>query len=206
MKNRSKDSTYTLVVTGMLVALVLILSLTGIGLIQVPFLPFKITLYVIPIIIGLQTQNIYVGMTVGLFFGLSSLYNNWTAAPVAYSYLFRSPFVSVLPRLLIAPAALLPMRFCNNRKSALYASAAVGSIANTVFTLSAMTLMVFILKKFELNVFFLSDIMPLIQSLDMKAHAIAIWGPSLVNAALEAVLASMICPLITLAYDKIRNR
>ena len=140
---KTESSTHRLVVTAMLVALVLILMFSGLGFI--PFLVFAITLYHIPVILAADSEGWISGLAVAFVFGATSLYQSLTSPAGLYDPLFVNPLVSILPRLLIVPAAMLGLRlFHKNRHLSYAASALLGTLANTVFTLSAVSLAIWI--------------------------------------------------------------
>ena len=90
--------TRKLAVTGMMTAIMIVMGTTPLGFI--PIGPFKITIMHLPVIIGAILEGPVVGLVLGLFFGLFSLYQAVTA-PTILSPLFMDPLVSVLPRMLI---------------------------------------------------------------------------------------------------------
>ena len=189
------SSTHRLVVTAMLVALVLILMFSGLGFI--PFLVFAVTLYHIPAIIAAQSQGWISGLVVAFMFGATSLYKALTAPAGLYDPLFVNPLVSILPRLLIVPATMLGLRlFRKNRRLSYAASALLGTLANTVFTLSAISIALWV-----------SPGTVGLEAGNAVAVAIgAIWSASAVNALLECALAVLVCTAVMSALDKIYKR
>ena len=93
-----KTKTRKLAVTGMMTAIMIVMGTTPLGFI--PIGPFKITIMHLPVIIGAILEGPVVGLVLGLFFGLFSLYQAVTA-PTILSPLFMDPLVSVLPRMII---------------------------------------------------------------------------------------------------------
>ena len=90
-------------VIGVLSAISIMMSmLPFIG--YIPIGPIKATIMHIPVIIGAIIEGPVVGATIGLIFGLTSLWNAITQ-PVILSPLFLNPLVSVLPRILIGIVA-----------------------------------------------------------------------------------------------------
>lgn len=83
---------------GMLSGLSIILGLTPLGML--PLGVIRITTLHIPTIIGAIIGGPIVGGLTGLIFGIFSLVQN-IIAPVAISFIFWNPLVSVLPRFLI---------------------------------------------------------------------------------------------------------
>lgn len=120
-------------VIGVLSAISIMMSmLPFIG--YIPIGPMKATIMHIPVIIGAIIEGPLVGATIGLIFGLTSLWNAITQ-PVLLSPLFINPLVSVLPRILIGIVAYYVYQGVYKLSKKVYASGFVagiiGSIANT---------------------------------------------------------------------------
>jgi uncharacterized membrane protein len=97
-----KTTTRRITVTGILIALSLILGLTPVGYIPIP--PIKITLMCIPVIIGTIMEGLVPGLILGLVFGVTSMIQLFMGDPMMA--LFNvNPFYMLLiiyiPRLLI---------------------------------------------------------------------------------------------------------
>lgn len=195
MRN-STERTRRLTTAALLAALVLLLSFTNLG--YIPFLTLAITIVHVPVIIAVLTGGGRTGMLVAFLFGATSWYQSLTNPTSILSPLFQNPLVSVLPRLLIVPAMLLAMRcFRKNPRSKLMygVTAATGSLANTVLTLSAVSLHI--------------RIAPQAVGLDAasgSAMIATVWATSMVNAALECAAAVFICAAVMTAYDKVFRR
>ena len=89
---------------GMLSGISIFMGLTGLGFIPLPFM--KATIMHIPVIIGAILEGPLVGATVGLVFGLFSIYQNITA-PTLLSPVFMNPIVAIIPRVLIGITFIL---------------------------------------------------------------------------------------------------
>ena len=90
-------------VIGVLSAISIMMSmLPFIG--YIPIGPTKATIMHIPVIIGAIIEGPVVGATIGLIFGLTSLWNAMTQ-PTITSIFFLNPLVSILPRVLIGVVA-----------------------------------------------------------------------------------------------------
>ena len=128
---------------GMLSGISIFMGLTGLGFIPLPFM--KATIMHIPVIIGAILEGPLVGATVGLVFGLFSIYQNITA-PTLLSPVFMNPIVAIIPRVLIGITSYYIYRFIQNRfntpKIAFGFAAVVGTITNTVGVLG-LTYLVF---------------------------------------------------------------
>lgn len=140
-------TTRRLVITGMLAAISIILGLTPIGFIPLPFSPTKATIMHIPVIIGSIVEGPIVGLIIGLIFGSFSMYQAATMATNPTQFVFLDPVVAVLPRMLIAITSYYAYRgvksMLNKSFSAVAASivaAAVGTLTNTVGVLLAIYL------------------------------------------------------------------
>ena len=84
MKTRKRDTRW-IVGVAMFVALQLVLQITGIGLIPLPFI--KATTLHIPVILGAVVLGPLAGGILGGVFGLCSIWTN-TVAPSALSFAF----------------------------------------------------------------------------------------------------------------------
>lgn len=120
-------------VIGVLSAISIMMSmLPFIG--YIPIGPMKATIMHIPVIIGAIIEGPVVGATIGLIFGLTSLWNAITQ-PVLLSPLFINPLVSVLPRILIGIVSYYVYQGVYKTSKKVYASGfiagIIGSLANT---------------------------------------------------------------------------
>ena len=89
--NQKKSTTYDLVITAMLTAIVILLGFTPLGLIDLPLI--KATILHIPVILGSLLLGWRKGAFLGAVFGAVSLIKN-TMAPSVLSFAF-SPFMPV---------------------------------------------------------------------------------------------------------------
>lgn len=106
---------------GILGAFSVVISMTPIGYIPLPFFPgVNATTMHIPVIVGGILGGPMVGFFVGLIFGVSSFMR-------ATSPFFLDPLVSVLPRLLIGMTSYYTYKFTKNS----IATAIVGTATNT---------------------------------------------------------------------------
>ena len=134
LKNTSrafKFGTRQLTIIGMLSAISIILGLTGYGFIPLPMA--KATIMHIPVIIGAILEGPIVGATVGLIFGIFSMFQNLTN-PNILSFAFMNPLVSVFPRILVGiiPYYCYKLTFKNNQLIRIGLSVAIGSLTNTL--------------------------------------------------------------------------
>ena len=89
-----KMSTRSIVITGMLGAIAIVLGASGMGIIPVPTPAGKATIMHVPAILGGIIEGPLVGAMVGLIFGLFSFLNATT--PMA-----ADPIVAIIPRIFI---------------------------------------------------------------------------------------------------------
>jgi len=133
------SSTKKLVITGMLVAISIILDTTPVGTIRLPTV--SATIAHIPTIIGAILCGPVVGAVVGLSFGVTSLIRNLTQPTSLLSFAFINPLVSVLPRALVGIVAYYiyyVLKKITNDNISIAIAAAVGSITNTIGVLGMM--------------------------------------------------------------------
>ena len=121
-------------VIGVLSAISIMMSmLPFIG--YIPIGPTKATIMHIPVIIGAIIEGPVVGATIGLIFGLTSLWNAMTQ-PTITSIFFLHPLVSILPRVLIGVVAYYVYQGIYKISKKVYAAGfmagLIGSLANTV--------------------------------------------------------------------------
>ncbi|MGE5508666.1 MAG: ECF transporter S component [Chitinophagales bacterium] len=107
-------------VAGLLGAMTVVLAVSPIGRIPVPWTGLVATTMHLPAIIGGILEGPAVGAGVGLIFGVYS----WL---VPSNPFFSNPLVSVLPRLLIGPLAYLAFRATRRAEWA----AVAGTVTNT---------------------------------------------------------------------------
>lgn len=132
-----------LTVCAMLTAIIWLLTVSPVGF-TLPFFGISMTFNHIPMIVGTLMEGLGVGMVLAAMFGLSSMYTAF-ARPTYYSPLFQNPLVSVLPRLFTAPITYFVYRgvkkICPGKPALAWGAAAIaGTLANTLFTLAAMSI------------------------------------------------------------------
>ena len=98
-------NTKRLTATALMLALTLILGLTPLGFLPLPFLSIDVTLMCLPVIIGAVLLGWRSGLLLGLTFALTSLYKAFTAPSPLVAALMSHPlalYPSIfLPRLLV---------------------------------------------------------------------------------------------------------
>lgn len=135
MKNKKKSSSKTrrLVLIGALGGISIFLGVSGLGLIRLPI--FSLTIMHIPVIIGALLEGPVVGISVGLIFGLFSMYQNITA-PGLTSFIFWNPIVALIPRMLIGIVAYYSFKLFKSKiKNTVVCAgiaAVLGTLTNTI--------------------------------------------------------------------------
>lgn len=131
----TRIATRKIVITGILMAVTIVLGMTPMGLIPIP--PIYATTLHIPLLIAVMLEGPLVGTLLGVGFGLFSMYNAMTT-PTPTSFIFMNPLVALLPRLLITPAAYFVNKWLQKalrgraRHLSIPIAAIVGSLTNTV--------------------------------------------------------------------------
>jgi uncharacterized membrane protein len=137
----SQERTRKIVITGVMGAISAFLGITRWG-----YLPsvagVSVTIMGIPVIIGAILEGPWVGVGVGLIFGLTSMLQA-AIAPIGPSDpWFTNPLLSVLPRLFIGPVAWLAWTALKRWPVVgLIAAAIAGSLTNTVLVLGMIGLL-----------------------------------------------------------------
>ncbi|MBE6345289.1 MAG: ECF transporter S component [Spirochaetaceae bacterium] len=131
--NTSKISLNKKIATvGVLGALTVLLGITPLGFIRLPW-GLAITLLHIPTIIGTLIAGWPVGIGIGAVFGILSMIQA-ASNPVGLDACFVNPLVSILPRLLLAPtSAILFKSLCKIKKIPKPISATITALITTLF-------------------------------------------------------------------------
>ncbi len=128
---------------GALGALTVLFGFTRLGMIPW-FSGVSITILHVPVILGTLLFGLIPGTGIGAIFGLTSLIVAATQVATGGDAFFVNPVVSVLPRILIAPAVYFVAKpFQSSKNSALPIvgdgiAAFVGSLVNTILVLGAL--------------------------------------------------------------------
>jgi uncharacterized membrane protein len=136
-----QDRTRKIAITGILSAISIFLGLTRWG-----FLPWfggiSLTIMHVPVIIGAVLEGPWVGLAIGLIFGVFSMIQAAIAPNGPADVWFTNPVLSVLPRLFIGPIAWLAWRSLKRWPAAgLVAAGIVGSLTNTILVLGVIGLL-----------------------------------------------------------------
>ncbi|MBO5137802.1 MAG: ECF transporter S component [Spirochaetaceae bacterium] len=167
-------------VVGTLGALTVLLGITPIGFIRLPW-GLAITLLHIPTILGTFVAGGIAGTGIGAIFGIFSMIQA-ASNPVGLDALFVNPLISVLPRLLLAPtAALIYYALCKIKPLPKAVSATVAAaLATIVHT---------IYVSFALYLFAGTQVTNLMSGAGLGAFILLL----LPNAVAEAIAAGVIC-------------
>jgi len=200
--------TRKITITAILAALTLLLGLTPIGFIPIP--PLTVTLMCIPVIIGTLLEGLSVGLTLGFVFGLTSLCQaiGFTLVPNPFGMWLISNFplqaviTIFIPRLLIPvvvwsvikPFSTQEKGFKN--KFGIGLSAFAGSLANTVFFLGFLYLLM------------LPNAEALAPNLGTTPEGLlsVIAGIGAMNGLPEAAVAVILTIPIVMAIRKLKNK
>lgn len=134
---QKRSITKKIAVTGMMVALTLILTFTPLGMIRLPII--SITIAHVPAIIAALVLGLSEGLTVALAFGISTLFLAISSPASILDPFFVNPLISVLPRALIAVTTYFTYRglkkllksVSQGDNIAIITATAVGNLTNT---------------------------------------------------------------------------
>ena len=176
-----------LVITAMLMAIMLVLGFTSIGIIKIP--PVNVTTLHIPVIIGTLVCGLGVGMVLGTFFGAISLYTAFTTPSVLVAPLMAASPVYVIimslgARLLIPVVTHFVHKAFRNKGFGIAVASIAGTLTNTICYLGLMLLFY------------------VMAGLDSAAVLGVIAGAGALNGSGEAVAALLLCTPICLALSR----
>lgn len=134
-----------LTIIGVLTAISFILLQTGLGIIQIPGLPLKITIMHLPVIIAAIMEGPIAGGITGLFFGVFSILDKlMRPGPIQQiNEMFYNPLVSVVPRILIGIVSYYVYRAIKTKVLGVRTgiAAVAGSLTNTIGVLGMIWLL-----------------------------------------------------------------
>ena len=198
---KSHENVRKMVVIAMLSGICLFLGLTGLGFIPLPL--FKLTILHLPVIIGAIIEGPIVGGSIGLIFGLFSIYQNITA-PTPMSPFFYNPLVSVLPRILIGVISYYVYKIIRakvkNIKVSISIAAICGSLINTIGVLGTIYLVYF--KDYATVLMERGTI----STNSMSAVTTALLTVIGTNGLAEAILSALIVSPIVIAIFKMQKK
>lgn len=191
----SNDNTRRLVILSLFIAIIVLQS-------WVPFLgfitigPIAMTIIPITIILGTLWFGTRDGAILGFVFGLNSLVRAWLIGNPVERMLFTSPLVSVLPRILM-PVILgllihtVLKRLPDTTKGSL--AGLIGSLLNTILVLGA------------IGIFKPTEYVGAIEGADVSQLWLILWGVVIANGIPEAILATIVTPIIYIAINQARR-
>ncbi|MDV4149829.1 ECF transporter S component [Clostridium sp. AL.422] len=198
---KSHENVRKMVIIAMLSGICLFLGLTGLGFIPLPL--FKLTILHLPVIIGAIIEGPVVGGSIGLIFGLFSIYQNITA-PTPMSPFFYNPLVSVVPRVLIGVISYYIYKFIRTKlkkvKLSITVAAIFGSLVNTIGVLGTIYLIYF--KDYAAILMEKGTI----ASNSVRAVSTALLAVIGTNGIAEAVLSALIVTPIVIAIFKMQKK
>lgn len=124
-KSRQRMSTRKMAVSGMLGAVAIVLSVTGLGMIPVPSLAGRATIMHVPVILAAILEGPAVGAFTGFIFGLYSFMTPVGAIPA-------DPIVRILPRILIGVTSYYTYVLFRRSRAGVVAAAVIGTLTNTI--------------------------------------------------------------------------
>ena len=137
----AENRTRKIVITGVLGAISILLGLTRLGFIPWPT-GASLTIMVVPVIIGAILEGPWVGMGIGLIFGVFSMIQAAVAPNGPTDVWFTNPLLAVVPRLIIGPVTWVVWKALQKLPVVgLIASGIAGSLTNTVLVLGTIGLL-----------------------------------------------------------------
>ena len=198
---KSHENVRKMVIIAMLSGICLFLGLTGLGFIPLPL--FKLTILHLPVIIGAIIEGPVVGGSIGLIFGLFSIYQNITA-PTPMSPFFYNPLISILPRVLIGVISYYIYKIIRSKikniKVSISIAAICGSLINTIGVLGGIYLIYF---KDYANILVERGT---IASNSLNAVTTALLTVIGTNGIAEAILSAVIVTPIVIAIFKMQKK
>ena len=186
-----------MVVTGLLIATIAVLMLTGLGFIRIG--PISASLLCLPVLIGVMAEGLGVGVILGLAFGFLSFLKAFSD-PTIFAPYFMNPLVSIVPRVLIPIAAWLALRILmpkrqENKRLQFFArtlACFVGAAVNTVGVLGA--------------IYIACSWGYVVPGVSAETVGGILLGIGLANGLPEAGVMMVVAPLVMTAMDRSMHR
>lgn len=124
-RRKQRVSTRKMAVAGMMGAVAVVLSVTGLGMIPMPTLAGRATIMHVPVILAAVLEGPWVGAFTGFIFGLYSFMTPVGAIPA-------DPFVRILPRVLIGITSYYTYVLFRRSRLGVAMAAIVGTLTNTI--------------------------------------------------------------------------
>lgn len=192
--------------TAMMIALVIVMGNTPLGLIRLPLLTAT-TLH-IPVIIATLVMGPESGIATGFVFGVVSLLGNLTGASF-FSPFFINPLVSILPRIIFPVFVYVicrilervTARFDKHRLIAFVGASALGTLIHTAMVMG----MIYLLNHEKIAQMLVSGAgVP--EAIAQSGVGAGIAAIGLTNGVPEAIVAAVIAPVVALALDRALGR
>lgn len=183
-----------LVTIGTLAGISIFLGITRLGFI--PLIVFNLTIMHIPVIIGALLEGPIVGASIGLIFGLFSMYQNFVAPTSLTFFIFLNPIIALIPRILIGVVSYYVYKFLRNKfkntSIAIGIAAVAGTLTNSIGVLG-LTYLIYLERYAEAL------------SISKDLVATTLLGILSTNSLAEAIFSALISiPIITI-MSKIRK-
>ncbi|NLB81431.1 MAG: ECF transporter S component [Clostridiaceae bacterium] len=189
-----KLSIRKITVVGVLTALIIVLGISGLGIMRLPGLSIGITILHIPVIIGAIMEGPLVGGLIGLLFGVWSMIDK-VLRPTPTGFVFLNPLVSVLSRILIGLVAYYSYKLakkCLPDSISMILSSILATLTNTVGVLG----MIYLL--------FAQKYMETMGQAPELAFAF-LSGVAVKNGIPESIACAVLAPIIIAGIKKIRK-
>ena len=190
-RNKGFMSVKQMCMVGMLAALMVVLQISGLGMINRGII--HLTLHCVVIVVGTMTCGLLGGTILSVVFGLLSFWTAITAPSAMVMVIVQHSILAtfilcVIPRACIAPMTWLTYRLLRkaNQHVSACVSAVVGSLTNTIFYLSCMLLIYLLLGEYY------------------TGFVAALAGIVASNGIIEAVLAGVVSTPIVYAVNKLK--
>lgn len=182
-------STKQLAIVGMLSGISVVLGMTPLGFIPLPFM--NATIMHVPVIIGALLQGPVVGALVGLIFGTFSFIKSFSN-PSITAFLFMNPIISILPRILIGVGSYYIYKIINLRNINLRVgiAAVMGSLINTMGVLG-------------LGYLLYADKLSEVMKIPKTAVGISFLTTASTNGVVEAIISALITVPVIITLKKV---
>lgn len=195
MKNKRKDKLYKLTLTSLLTALIILMSFTPLGYLNIGAV--SITFMTIPVVVGAVTQGPVIGMFLGIVFGITSFIQALKGDPFGSALLSINPLFTailcIVPRGLVGLFSGLIYKAISdktNSKLSYIISSFSSGFLNTVFFVGLLLLF-----------FFKSDY---IQSFGTTVPAV-LTAMITFNAVIEWIACTVVGTAVSVAVNKTIN-
>ena len=185
-----KVKTRSITLIGILTALIIVLGLSGLGIITVPG-ALRITILHIPVIIAAIVAGPVEGAIVGTLFGVWSILDK-IMRPTPTGFVFFNPLVSVLPRILIGLVAYYSYKYIKKILPESISISIASLLATLTNTIGVLGMIYFVYAERYMEVLG-----------QPKELALVFLGTTAVqNGIPEAIASAILVPIIVLGITK----